>query len=319
MNSIELKEKFNFSDEVYINFSPLTDVRVGFSVRRNYPKHIRFSPPKLRNGSDDVVAVTQVVYNYPDYMHEPKDKTKVPIFIKIFSFSIYLQKHFDYDFSDENCPTEESVLLSKSTPQPIDLEAENEFYYDEIHDKFFNKKGKIFTGKEILNFLFEQHCNTVHLFKGFKLRFKINFHNRIFISIGSLIEALKWMLKVCFGRQLTSDELGAGMLRTYKKEDMKLLKTDSIDIFGYKSSKNVIVTYSVLVIISYLFLYFKKIKSPFFLAIASHNILTVTTSIIALVLLDHLCPFLFFLIINFLIEMRINRNFRKKKNKKPAM
>jgi len=120
----------------------LTDRKVGFSIRRNYPKDIRYIPPKTKDGKDDTVALIHIVYTHPTESKGEFDSHRVPIMVEIGTHSLYRANHFDYDFNDPDCPTEESLHVSKSTPQPIALNF--------IGDFFMTMKKKCFLIERII-------------------------------------------------------------------------------------------------------------------------------------------------------------------------
>jgi len=58
----EFLRLFNLGNEyLYSLPTTLTDRKVGFSTRRNYPKDIRYIPPKTKEGKDDTVSLVHLV------------------------------------------------------------------------------------------------------------------------------------------------------------------------------------------------------------------------------------------------------------------
>lgn len=306
-NHSQLKDIFGIDrlSNKYIEYTPLIDRKVGFSVKREYPANIRYLSPKTKDGKSDTVALIYVVYNYPTESSKETKNNKIPIFLSITPYSRYLSNHFDYDFNDDKCPTEDSVQRSKSTPKPISLESLDEYVYDHGTNVLRDSKNSILSGEQILDKLFQEHCDTVHLFKGLTLRWKIGSQNIIVKICDFLVQIGKWLLKILFGRTFEPKDPFSGSLKIYLKEDMKLLKTEAVDVFGYKASKNVIITFAWLVLIGYFILYRFPIKSQFIHDLTSNNLLTLCFSLAILSLLDHFCPALMLYVINWLLKIKI--------------
>ena len=65
-NTQELIDAFGIADsESYVDVTPLTDRKVGFSVQRKYPDDILYVPLVNREGEDDTVSLIHVVYSHP--------------------------------------------------------------------------------------------------------------------------------------------------------------------------------------------------------------------------------------------------------------
>jgi hypothetical protein len=116
MTAEKLKKIFNLDDhKEYFGFIPLVDRQAGFTIKRKYPSNIKYTPPVTKTNEFDVVSIIRVVYVNPLENKEKIDSHKVPIFLLISSFSKYLSKHMDYNFDDDECPTEESIRNSERT------------------------------------------------------------------------------------------------------------------------------------------------------------------------------------------------------------
>ncbi len=167
----ELKEAFGIDNlPGYENYIPFKDRKVGFSVQRQYPPDIRYKPPKRKDGTPDTVALIRVLYFHPTEVNEPVNPGKVPLSLSISTHSRYLINHFEYNFDDDNCPTRQSISLSKSTPRPIALDSKSEYFYDHHNNSFINNRSESLKGKEVLDRIFQLHCNTIHVVKGRRLR-----------------------------------------------------------------------------------------------------------------------------------------------------
>lgn len=315
VNSDQLKDIFDIDNipEKYNDYIPLEDRRVGFSVKRKYPSTIRYIPPQTKDGKPDTVAIIHVVYKHPEESSKKVSTKKVPIFIGITPMSKYLQNHFDYNFDDVDCPTEKSIQISKRTPIPIALESHDEYVYDHNTNTLRDSKNNTISGEQILDNLFQKHCNTIHLFKGLLLRWKLGSKNVAVKICDLLIQFYKWLLKTLFGRTLEPKDPFSGGLKIYIREDMKLLKTEAINIFGYKASRNVIITFCSSVLIFYFLIYLMPIKNKIILDLAKNYLVMVCASIFLLWFLDHPLPVLIFRIINTVIRIRLKLLFMKVK------
>jgi hypothetical protein len=303
----ELKAAFKFSPEtekLYERFTPLINRKAGFSVQRNYPATIRFKPPHRRDCTPDTVAIIHVVYLHPEETKKPIIPSKVPLILFISPHSRYLSKHFDYDFDDEDSPTEESVRLSKSTPRPMELEMVGEYTYNHDTREFQDKRGVALEGITMLNNVFDLHCATIHVLKGFRLRWKLGSRSLALKLLDVDIQLLKLAMRTLLGRSLEPEDSFAGIFVPYKSEDMKLLKTDSISVFGYKASQNVIMTFSFIVLVAYTISYAANNTNRYVSGLLSNALLLLCSSFMAIWILDKLVPRSLLTVINALVRMR---------------
>lgn len=298
-----LKDIFRINDlsDKYKEYILLKDTHAGFQVIREYPGNIRYKPPLKKDGSSDRVALIQISFIFSKREQEKKDN-KIPIFTSIHLFSRYLSKHLDYEFDDEDCPTKDSIEKSKRTPKPIDLESFDEYEYDLESNNLQTKKGEIITGEELLDKIFDEHCNTIHRFRGLKFRLKLSFQSIIINICSFKIEFLVKILKNLFGRTLESAESPRGTLFAYRREDLILEKTEAFELFGYKTSKNVILVFSTIAIIIYLLSIF--IHKKLFDNMTSNNLIAVCGTIVSLWILDHLFPLIILFFLNLFIKIR---------------
>lgn len=312
--SEQLKDIFGIDSLAgeYSDYIVLRDDKVGFSVKREYPQNLRYIPPKTKDGRPDVAALIYVVYEKPSDS-EKEIRKKAKIFLNITPFSKFLSTHWDYDYNAEGCPTEDSVQKSKTTPKPIALESFDEYVYDHDTNTLRDSKNQELTGKQILDSLFNEHCNTIHLFKGLALRWKMGSRDRVVKLCDFSIQISKWILKTFFGRTFEPKDAFSGSLKIYFKEDMKLLKTEAIDVYGYKASKNVIITFASIILITYIIAYKIPIRSQLFHNMMSNNLVTICFTLFSLWLLDHAIPFISLKIINGLIRLKVKLAFMKLK------
>lgn len=289
----------------------LRDAKIGFSVQRAYPTDIRYKPPLTKKGKPDVVALIYVTYgdlNGPTTGH---DLRHFPITIRIVKYNRYISHHFDYNFEDEECPTEESVRQSKTSPQPIGLDYIDDFYFSHEAGKFIDHNKRQYSGVELLNKVFLDHCNTIHPIKGIRLRAKLKTQSGLVKILSFLIEKILWALNKVFGRTIDEEKSYSAFVHGYKREHFKKLSTESIDIFGYKASKSVIVLFCILVAVIYAIKYKYGLKSGYLENIASSKFLAPLHLIILLWIMDVLVPNGVFIFLNWLIKLRTALRLRK--------
>ncbi|KPK89780.1 hypothetical protein AMJ80_09295 [bacterium SM23_31] len=305
----EFKKLFDLESETqYTNYQMLNDVKVGFSVQRTYPEDIRYIPPKTKENRPDTLALIHVVYIHPKESIETFNTNNVPLILSISSYSLYLANNYDYNFDDENCPTQESIKISKTTNKPISLDFIDDYFFNHEKNTIINKNGNTFTGRQVLDYVFKRHCDTVHWRKGFKLRFKIRSH-RLLMSVYFFIDRIitdlcKSTLKNVFGRTLESKHPFSTIFNGYSKNDLKLLKTDAMNIFGYKASKNFIFFFCLLSFCIYTIFYFLEIENKFLKGMFSNSLLSVTNGILLLALIDIVGPKSVFWLLNWIIKLR---------------
>ena len=284
----------------YVEFNPFSK-DIGFSIQRPYPETSKYSQPVTQDGVPDTYALISIKYGPVQLNSKPAHR--IPISVGVFVHSRYISKHLDYNFTDKECPTEESVLASKRTPRPIDLTSFNEYFYDHQIDVFVDNKGKIIEGIKIINDLYELHLATVDKFKGLVLRWKMASVYKTAILCRPLSDLFKWLLKIICGRTFEPNDDMRGIWAEYRQEDLKLLKTERIDVFGYKASKNVIVTFCVLLLSLYVSFYSFGYSPRFLKGVVKNNLLSFAFAVLAISILDHIVPRILFYFVNLMIRL----------------
>ena len=300
-----------FFDPIHLN-----DTKVGFSVKRHYPSDIRYKPAiGQKNNKPDNIAALWVVYTHPDDSRKEVSESAVPLRIRIANMSLYRTKHWDYEYGDVdgNCPSEDSVEASEATPKPIELEYPGEYFFDHVRNAFVDRKGNTVSGLDILDRIFQDHCKTVHLLWGLRLRVKLLAQDNFAGLLGALITFLVWILKNLFGRSIEDDDAMAGLFRPYKSEAMKKYAADSLDILGYKASKQVVVLFCALVIIVSIYRYHISVSDDYWSGIAGSEFLSLVHGLFFVWLLDVAIPLLLFWIINGTIWLKTTVLFMKLK------
>ena|GEM_PF-1142976 len=305
---------FEEENEIYYDIIKLIDGACGFSVKRNYPSNIHYYVPRTKDGTPDVVCLFHIIYNYPKQNCEVEDPGKVPIAIRVSLSSKYVEDHLDYNFDDKDCPTEESLNLSKKTRifRPRSLSLEDKYFFDHRSNLLKDHKGQEFNIFDILNLIFNEHIKSSKKRKLYFFRDlgKINPIKMIQKSRRALIkkeiEFLKWILSTIWGRTIIAkDEPFTIFKKKYHMDELRRLKTEKISILGCEASKNVIIFFCVLVFLTYLCCVIFSFYPKFLRNILKSNFLSIVFVIISIWILDYFIPNLILILLNFLLKQRL--------------
>lgn len=271
---------------------------IGFSIQKNYPENIRYKPAKTRNGKDDNIAVIWVSLGA-----DAVDNNLTPLRLRVANMSLYRAKHWDYNFDEDDSPTEESVIASRKTPQPLELNWIGGVFYDQQHNVLKDESNNIITGVAVLNKIFSAHCDTVHPIKGLPIKTLNRVHNCARGILDLLVASVIFILRKLFGR--TIDENGAKMsyFSGYEWENFKKISIDSIELAGYRASKNVIVIFSIITVFAS-FLILPTKEDTYVHSLINSETLMILHIIVGLYLLDDLIPSALFMLLNLLIKVR---------------
>ena len=292
MNTIasadELRMLFGLTNEdcTYIEFTALKDITAGFSVKRKYPSNIRFKPPVNQKGEPDALAMIHVLHK--DNIE--KEATKDQIILRISTFNRYRSKYYDYNFDDPECPTKDSIFISRNTPKPLDLDNYDSYFYDRVTGKLINIDGKQIQGVCILDEIFNAHCNTVHFIKSIPLITKIKTSRLLSKTFKAVWVLLEKLLKIIWNREIVKEDKSSIFFGKVTAGELKLSSIDSITIFGYKLSETIAVLYSVLILSFYTVFFFLDFNNEYIKCIFSNVLLTTCFVIIGLYLLNNLIP-----------------------------
>lgn len=149
LNSKIFYEKFKLSNEIYSSFTELIDVKSGFSVQRDYPLDIDFSPAKTKSGKFDEVCLIHV------WIPNDQSDSSNKIYIRISLFSKWISTYPNYNFEDENCPTHESLMRSKEGNRPRSLAYEGEFIDGDTFQ--INIENEVYFPADFLELIFKEH------------------------------------------------------------------------------------------------------------------------------------------------------------------
>ena len=192
----------------------------------------------------------------------------IPLRLRIAKMSKYRAKNWEYNFDDEDCPSKESVLQSNEYSQPIELNFVDEYFYDTNNNLIVDSNKIEVSGVTILNKLFEYHCRSVHPVKGLGIRGKVKIQKGIFSLFEKLIKIIVYILKI-FDRRLVEHIERNVYFEGYSNIDLKRIELDSIEVGGYRASKNVIVIFSL--IIAGVAFWFLPLKEDTYLGTLIHS------------------------------------------------
>jgi hypothetical protein len=278
----------------------LSDTRVGFSVQREYPKDIRFKPAKNNKGEPDDIAVIWVIY---DETRKKEADDRVPIRIRVGTMSRYRAKHWDYNFEDDDGPTKESVQTSRKTPQPLEVNFFDEYFYDTGKSVFINSSGAELSGVQILNAVFKLHCDSVHPILGLGLRSRKTASETVFRIIEFVVAGLTWTLRNVFGRTLDDSFSRLGYFDGFLKENFKKIAVDSIEIFGYRASRRVILLFCAFVVFGAFFA-LPPSRGSYVESLLNSEFLLLVHGLLLIYFLDELLPGVIFFLLNKVVQLR---------------
>lgn len=211
----------------------------GFSVLKDYPLNCGFVPAQNTQGQSDTKAMIKVGFDITKVK-----QNKVGLHVTAVKFSKYLEKHFGYDFSDELCPSKDSLDISNKSPQPIDLE-ENERYILNISNKkiFDCQQNMDVTLNYVVDDFYKQHLATIAGIKANIFKFKVKAKFRIWKVIFDGSEKVSKLFvninKIFFGKVVIKKDSFEGFFSPYKYENLVSVYPDVIPFFNstFKISK----------------------------------------------------------------------------------
>jgi branched-subunit amino acid ABC-type transport system permease component len=115
---------------------------------------------------------------------------------------------------------------------------------------------------------------------------------------------LEILLKKAFGRTLEKDDSSDGYLRGYQSGALKKLNEDSLNIFGYKAAKSVIVTFCLLVVLASYVAFNSSEIGEYLECVSQNNFLLGIHGLALVWFLDTVIPNLLFRLLNGLIWLR---------------
>lgn len=279
---------------------PFQDSKPGFSIKRHYSKDIPYHPPLNKLGDPDTSCMIRIMIT-----EENGPLKNFRCDVSKFSHSGY--HHFHFDEEAENDPSKDELEKSQKTPQPIDLD-----YRDP--NMVFNPEKNIFildyhnySLSELLDFLFNDHCNSTKLFSKKRIKYKYSKHlwNFKHTLLDVIIPLLKWVLEG-FGRSLGKFEYPGSLMFNNSEIDMSSNTENDMNVLGYKISKTGMVLFSSLVVILYCCAKIFNLKSVFIIEIFNNPFLTIVFSVVGLWTIDEFLPNLIYKLFLRLIDLKRN-------------
>jgi len=279
---------------------PFQDSKPGFSIKRHYSKDIPYHPPLNKLGDPDTSCMIRVMIT-----EESKSFYNFKCDVSKFSHSGY--HHFHFDEEAENDPSKDELEKSQKTPQPIDLD-----YRDP--SMVFNPKTNVFvldnhnySLSELLDLLFNDHCNSTKLFS--KMRIKYTYSNHLWnfkhTLLDIIIPSLKWLLEG-FGRSFGEFEYPGSLMLNNSEIDMSANIENDVSVLGYKISKTGMVLFSSLIVISYCCARIFSLRFVFITEIFNNPFLTIVFSVVGLWTIDEFLPNLIYKLFSRLITLKRN-------------
>lgn len=159
-----LKSFGNIEEHGFINSIFLTDAKIGFSVQKHYPQDIRFKPAiGQASKKPDDLSIMWVVFGDKNQNERTGSSGLIKLTIRIATMSTYRSQYWDYDFNDNerDCPSKESLEASLATPRPLELDFEDDYFYNIEKKYFVDKHGTEISGIDMLEEVFKKHCKTL--------------------------------------------------------------------------------------------------------------------------------------------------------------
>lgn len=173
-----------------------------------------------------------------------------------------------------------------------------DYYLDKNNNTLCDKKKKIVIGYDILNDIYEIHCNSTKVVKQFYWG-KIA---DVAYLLDKVINLNIFILRIAFRKGFKEKSA----LFSYEKQDMITLEAKSLNIFGYEASKNVIVTYALIMLLLYTMNFFvvSILSHPFLVGIYNNAFLLLCFVLVSLPLLEHGGPTCMLKSLNLAIKFR---------------
>jgi hypothetical protein len=217
--------------------------------------------------------------------------------------SRYRAKHWDYDFQDDDSPTEESVRISRQTPQPIEVNSFDDYFFDPVNLVFIDARGEKITPIEILDSVYKTHCNSVHPVFGLGLRSRKTLAGFVLKVFDASANGMTWILRYIFGRTLDDSFSRPGYLDGFLYQNFKKISVDSIEVLGYRASRRVIIVFCLLVVCGAV-LFLPLAQGGYIASIVNSEFLMIVHGLLLIYFLDEILPLAIFLLLNRVVFLR---------------
>ncbi len=279
---------------------------VGFSVVKNYPSDFAFYPARTTDGQLDSVALIKIAYR----SNQESDSGVFDLFVHISKASKYLfGSRFDYNFSDPDCPTRESLEQSKRSRQPIDLQ-DTSFAYDAGSKTFTDKENgnATITLRKIIDRIFALHIKTA-TWQGLTFRTSVRSKENALLLSVFLVQWLEAGQKF-FGKQLERerDDILVGWTKPWPHKYLRTKKPEQLRIGNvelYVSQNTAIYTAGTLAAF-YVVTYFTT--EPLIVSIKQDTAIDLYAFLITGVIAgiyEYILPHLLLAVTNLLIRLRL--------------
>ena len=194
---------FNFeSNPRYGTFGALRDCPIGFYVLRWYPENCRFRPAIKPNGEPDTVILIHVIIDASN----PTSLT--PLRICLSRHSRYRGTgRYDYNFDDPDCPSNEELTLSRSSPQPLKEVTSQDYSLNIANNQFYDFNDRQIDCLKMLDDLVDIHLSTTCRIQGAPLRFKIAIKEMLVRWFAKGSRATEWFLEHILGWRLNDRKM----------------------------------------------------------------------------------------------------------------
>jgi len=306
----EFLKYFELSNGVYFDVVHFTGQNIGFSVQRCYPDGGRFKPARDQSGKHDSVALLQVEYQFPT----EAAPSNASVTVRIGRTSRYLHTHPGYFFNDPICPTEASLRESRKSVLPAEISAT--YLFDQTQSSFMTAKGKKLSGREILEEVFQRHCDTFHFLRGEPQQSLWWAKTKMDALCVRGIMLINWALVKFFDREISPDDGATNdiffahlSIEKEKEKELKRIEKDTLTFANYKTSKNMVALVCLLMILGFALYWWHKGTHPdlaqFLKQFFSNPILSGCAVFLLFFFVDTLLPKWLFDFRNALIRLRL--------------
>jgi hypothetical protein len=182
-------KRFDLSERSpYFGYQPLSGDRVGFIVRRFYPNLFRFQPSRTESGEPDTVALLRVAYTRPEDAEEEIDPDRVPLEIDVVIAPLAGEA------------VEPGVPQDPLKPAPLELDREYSFSHG--RDTFVDSRGGALTGSQLLERVYQAHCDTTRSGGSFGPRFRLRLRGAVARLLACSARVILFVLQVLLGREI---------------------------------------------------------------------------------------------------------------------
>lgn len=206
--------------------------------------------------------------------------------------------------------------------EPLNIESSDEYFFDIDRSEIYKKDEKL-TPLELINDFYQQHIKTTKIIEGFWLRIKIVCFREIFKNFFICLQNLFYhLLHLLNGDEYSYNPLGEREIlngRTISSKFDKLLgiedspkinkniqRKKEIDFFGYKTSVQVIVFYSVTHLLAYIVCIILNYSCFVIVDGLGNNFLMLLYVFLSLWFFEDILPIIFKKLIKFNSKMSFN-------------